>query len=58
MQNFMSQRQQSELAGRYKGMSSGGWGLGQLVDPDGSTFEGGNIVGELFVCGKEVRGSL
>ena len=58
MQNFMKLRNQSELGGRFKGVFSGGWGFGQLVDPDGSIFEGGDIVGEFFICDKEVCGSV
>jgi hypothetical protein len=58
MQNFMSQRQQSELGGRLqsnRGISSR---LRQLDASSRSVVESDDQLGESFVCDKEVCGSL
>ena len=58
MQNFMSQRQQSELGGRLQGNRGISSRLGQLDASSRSVVEGDDQLGESFVCDKEVCGSL
>lgn len=58
MQNFMSQRQQSELGGRLQGNRGISSRLRQLDASSRSVVESDDQLGESFVCDKEVCGSL
>lgn len=58
MQNFMSQRQQSELGGRLQGNRGISSRLGQLDASSRSVVEGDDQLGESFVCVKEVFRSV
>ncbi len=58
MQNFMSQRQQSELGGRLQGDCGLSSRLGQLDASSRYAAEGNDQLGESFVCIKEVCRSL
>ena len=58
MQNFMSQRQQSELGGRLQGNRGINSRLGRRDASSGSVVEGDDQLGEPFVCVKEVFRSV